>query len=351
MPFRPESRSAPLKPSLAKTGAPASLPRSKSSKPPLMHKPSSSNPTTAKLAATRSNASSAFAYAQTFPYRTPNNSSATATERMTRATTGAMRTDSQELIVVKLVDFAEELATRTWELMANGELSEGMALRAHIDGGPDFPEFVIREKELKKQQYEDDKDLEKDELDDEVLFSNNSILDDDYPPLPPPPPPQEQHEQQSPLSNPSSASSSQKRQLLQQQRPMTPTSLHHLSSSENNNTTQSRQQSLLLQQKPTQLQRRSSFRSSNNPLNSLSSRHRESLAAMAIVDGSGRVPSILQQKGSRTVSIQEGPNGGGGGGRSRRPSNIHAISGGASGFFGSSASGSRDALRENGGGV
>ncbi|KAJ3296323.1 hypothetical protein HDU79_007007 [Rhizoclosmatium sp. JEL0117] len=66
---------------------------------------------------------------------------------MTRATTAAMRTESQDEIVAKLVDFAEELATKTWQLMADGELSEGMALKAKVDKGPSFPDFVVEERE------------------------------------------------------------------------------------------------------------------------------------------------------------------------------------------------------------
>ncbi|KAJ3050709.1 hypothetical protein HDU99_008595, partial [Rhizoclosmatium hyalinum] len=69
---------------------------------------------------------------------------------MTRATTAAMRTESQDEIVAKLVDFAEELATKTWQLMADGELSEGMALKAKVDKGPSFPDFVVEERERQR---------------------------------------------------------------------------------------------------------------------------------------------------------------------------------------------------------
>ncbi|KAI9342829.1 hypothetical protein BDR26DRAFT_917764 [Obelidium mucronatum] len=159
-----------------------------SSKPPLIKNSNSGKP---QQSAIRSTMSSAFT--SSFPgpdrYRTPNNSSAsaTATERMTRATTGTMRTDSQELIVAKLVDFAEELATRTWELMANGELSDGMALRAQIDKGPEFPDFVRVERGrthsefMKKHEEEDENDGDNENdnnNDDDVVFSNTILHDD-----------------------------------------------------------------------------------------------------------------------------------------------------------------------------
>ncbi|KAJ3238967.1 hypothetical protein HDU81_006782 [Chytriomyces hyalinus] len=84
---------------------------------------------------------------------TPVNSSrtgtTTATDRMTRATTAALRTESQDEIVTKLVDFAEELAIKTWNLMMLGDLGEGRALLASIEE-PEVPDFVKIERLAKK---------------------------------------------------------------------------------------------------------------------------------------------------------------------------------------------------------
>ncbi|KAI8845253.1 hypothetical protein BJ741DRAFT_142542 [Chytriomyces cf. hyalinus JEL632] len=84
---------------------------------------------------------------------TPVNSSrtgtTTATDRMTRATTAAFRTESQDEIVTKLVDFAEELAIKTWNLMMLGDLGEGRALLASIEE-PEVPDFVKIERLAKK---------------------------------------------------------------------------------------------------------------------------------------------------------------------------------------------------------
>ncbi|KAJ3203384.1 hypothetical protein HDU82_006625 [Entophlyctis luteolus] len=74
-------------------------------------------------------------------------SSNTATERMTRP--GTVRTESQEIIVEKLVNYAENLAQKTFDLMMSGELGEGSALKASIQGTPDVPEFVSVERSMR----------------------------------------------------------------------------------------------------------------------------------------------------------------------------------------------------------
>ncbi|KAJ3063853.1 hypothetical protein HDU98_000376 [Podochytrium sp. JEL0797] len=150
---RPESKSAPLRPAGShQSPTHASLPRSKSSKPSTL----SSN--TFANASRSGTSSSGFGN-----YPTPKNSSAatTATQRLTRATTGTERTDSQELIVAKLVDFAEQLATKTWELA--GELSEGTALRAKMDG-PEYPDFVVYERERERIKRENEEERETDDV-------------------------------------------------------------------------------------------------------------------------------------------------------------------------------------------
>ncbi|KAJ3138821.1 nucleolar pre-ribosomal-associated protein 1 [Physocladia obscura] len=55
-------------------------------------------------------------------------------------------TESQDLIVNKLVNFAQELAQKTFDQMKSGEFSAGMALKAAVQRDPDLPDFVKLEK-------------------------------------------------------------------------------------------------------------------------------------------------------------------------------------------------------------
>ncbi|KAI8622100.1 hypothetical protein BC830DRAFT_874254 [Chytriomyces sp. MP71] len=117
------------------------MPSSRGSTPPAK----SAGPATTVTSA-QSRARSGFSGGS---FGTPFNTDSTpATERMTRATT-AHRTDSQDEIVTRIVDFAEELAVKTWNLMKMGELSEGLGLLASVED-PEMPDFVKIERRAKE---------------------------------------------------------------------------------------------------------------------------------------------------------------------------------------------------------